>query len=1304
MKSPLLGLLSCLALASVTPAAQPAPSTLASVAALPLCFEPCDSPSAAPNSFLARGASYEFFITPAETQIVLAKPEDPAPVASADRIQQLLARHTSVRAVRMQLVGANPQASLRGEAEMPGKINYLKGNVPSQWRTGIPTFAKVRVVDAYPGIDLLYYGNQRQLEYDFSIAPGARPSAITLHFDGADKVSVNAQGELVLTLGAEEIRQPRPVLYQLAGGVRKPVSGGYELRDARTVGFKVGAYDASAPLVIDPFLAFSTYFGGNFGINVLAIALDAQTNVYIAGETLATEFIALPSTNSLVTTNGVFQSTNAGGKYDGDAFVAEFNSELTANIYFTYLGGNEDDGAYALAVDAEGHAYVTGFTTSTNFPTTNVLSAATNYPPFNTTVFDHISGLANTNTHRFDSDVFITELETNGSKLIYSTYLGGEGIDVADKIAIDPAGDAFVTGYTTSSNFPMNMATAFQTNQAATNSTSAFLVGIATNANGTNLQLVYSSFLGGTNVSEGEGLAVVGTNLVFVTGFTSSTNFPTTTNALIRELNGSILLPAATDGFIALFNTTNSGADSLPYCSLLGGINNDVATRVAVDAQTNVFITGYSASPNLTNLIVGIPGLHLGLDSTATANQDVWLTRMTFDGLPEATNVLLTNIESVLFGGLGIDIGWDLAIETNSGNVYIIGLTTSTNFPTTNTLGRFAATNSGRSDVFVTVLSNDLSGVVYSGYLGGRKDDYGYAIAVDPAGNAYIAGRTLSTNFPTVNPLDLVTNTFNNTNNGFLAKILLLNPPATTVVQTTPTNVVLEVIVDGVTNPAPVTNEVIAGSEITLSVPPVQITNGLRYVWTNWSDGGTLTHTIIAGSNGVTLISNIVAEFDPEQTNDLALVINGSGTVSPNLNGQTLEAGHIYTLTAHPRSGFLFAGWTGSFPNSSSSLTITGADGLFIQANFIPNPFPPVKGNYAGLFLPTNSAGLFLPTNEPGFGTSGYFSASLSSHGSFSARFRFASNSVSSVSISGQFTTNGFFSNSIPPRGDLPALSVLLNLDLTGSNLITGTISDGTFTNQLSASLAIFTISNPAPESPFRYTLAIPGSDDSLALPGGDGYGFVTVNTSGVLSFSGKLGDGTSVSQSTYVSPNGTWPFFISLYSHGGAIIGSLTFADEPTTDVSGPVSWLRPNQPHSRLYPAGFSFQTNLIGSIFTFIDGAPSLALSPLTTNANSTVQGEVILQNGGLARDTTNFINIGPNDSVTNVMALVTNTVPIRTNQLSLSISGDGSFSGSAVNPGTGKRSVSINGALLQKANQGFGQFINTNQTGRVRIQSP
>jgi hypothetical protein len=658
--------------------------------------------------------------------------------------------------VQMQLVGANLMAQMAGDCELPGKMNYLIGD-KSQWRGGIPTFAKVRVAEIYRGIDLVYYGNGRELEYDFTVAPGANPNAIQFHFNGTDKISVNANSELILRVGKNEIVQHKPEIYQIAGGIRQEVVGGYKLLDKNTVTFSVGQYDRNLPLVIDPVLSYSSYFGGNSADAAWSVAVSpVDGSVYIAGETLSSK---LNKNGGTFSTSNAFQTVFAGGQLTGDAFVAKFDSTLTNLLYCTYVGGKAEDGAFGIAVDASGNAFITGFTTSTNFPTTP------------DALYKKISGKRDSHTSFFPVDAYVSVLDPNGSNLLYSTYLGGTAEDAGTGIALDSSGNIYVTGLTASRNFPTTNALAGLNHLVGTNN--AFVTEISSNGSA----LVFSSYLGGRKTDEGESIAVDGSGYIYVAGFTSSSNFPTV-NPIQPQLNRGVKKSNVSnvrgvvdsDAFVAKLNPAGAG---LVYSTFLGGTNKDMAFGIAIDSGGNAYVTGSSASPDFwnTNTLTAmsgtntIPGLRsqFAKGKNSVAASDVFLAKL------DPTGAL---VYSAIFGGSTNDFGYDVALDS-SGDVFVTGATASTNFPVlipTNTVNFTSPSKKERRgyDAFVTAVKSDASGLLYSVYVGGKKNDYGYGIAVDAAANVYIVGNTLATNFPSVNAFQPE---HSGTNDAFLIKI-----------------------------------------------------------------------------------------------------------------------------------------------------------------------------------------------------------------------------------------------------------------------------------------------------------------------------------------------------------------------------------------------------------------------------------------------------------------------------------------------------------------------------------------------------
>ncbi len=716
---------------------------------LPLFFEAGSS-----TGFIAQGHDAQFSVGATGAELVLQKSGTP-------------------RTVQMQFTGASRQSVVRGDNELAGKINYLTGSQPAQWRAGVPTFARVRVAEIYPGIDLVYYGNQQRLEYDFTVAAGVNPGTIAIHFSGADKISVNAQGELVLQLGRDEMVQPRPVIYQTVGGVRREVSGGYRMLGSQDVAFNVGSYDRSLPLVIDPVLDYSTYFGGTDVDTAWSVAVcPTDGSVFIAGQTRSEKAIKNTKNPSDFTkgapfsTPGAIQEDFGGGKITGDGFVARFDNTGTNLIYLTYLGGSDDDFVASVTVDAAGNAFVTGFTDSPDFPTTNA-------------VYPTINGTVNKRTNFYPGDAFVTELDPSGSNLVFSTFFGGSGLDSGNSIALDSSGNIYVAGSTDSTNMPTLNPVVFHltgspypTLDHMVGTNNAFVIKLGAGGS----PLIYATYLGGFTYDVAEGIAVDAAGSAILTGFTISTNFPTV-NAISAELNEGGNKKnndykgkknTRTIAYDAFVTKLSPAGDSLVYSTFLGSTNNDVGYKVACDAAGNAYVTGYTASPNFPNTVTNTPGLFSqvvsnknGSANNAAGNPDAFLTKIDPNG---------ALVYSAMFGGKKSDIGYGVAVDP-LGDAFVVGTTFSKDFPTNNTAPDLDAKLAGNSDIFVMALNPDASAVLYSGYFGGKKSVNGYGIAVDAAGNAYIAGQTSSKKFT-------ITNAFQPFRNGKGDAVLFkISPP-----------------------------------------------------------------------------------------------------------------------------------------------------------------------------------------------------------------------------------------------------------------------------------------------------------------------------------------------------------------------------------------------------------------------------------------------------------------------------------------------------------------------------------------------
>jgi uncharacterized protein (TIGR03437 family) len=674
---------------------------------LPLRFEANRGQADPRVKFLSRGSGQTLFLTSTEAVLTLEGSRGDAPDLSRRPLPDFGARadQRAHAVLRMKLAGANPAPQIAGREELPGRSNYLLGNDPTRWRTDIPTYGRVAYREVYPGVDLAYHGNPAvagQLEYDFVVSPGADPRRIRLSVSGAESLEVEKSGDLVLRSGGKEVRFLKPVVYQTADSGRREIASRYVLRGRQEVGFEVAAYDPSRPLVIDPVLAYSTYFGGTGNEESRAIAVDAAGNAYIAGSVAPAQLPTFPPTPPIFV--------------NSDAFVINLDPTGTVVLYSTYLGGSDYDAAEAIAVDSEGSAYITGITASTDYPTV-----------------DPFWGSAGA------FDAFVSKLSPNGKNLVYSSYLGGSGTDVGFGIVVDSAGSAYVAGMTSSTG--MITRNPLQANNAG--SYDAFVAKLI--PEGTDL--VYCTYFGATEEDGAYGIAVDPTGNAYITGVTYSTDFPTL-NPLQTATGG------APDAFVAELNADGS---ALVYSTYLGASGHDYGNGIAVDSAGSAYITGSTNSAatifaNTTNFPTASP-----LQATKAGGYDAFVTKLNAGGS--------ALVYSTYLGGSGDDYSYGIALDGN-GNAFITGFTTSTNFPTANAV---QAANAGAADAFVAGLNATGSALIYSTYLGGSGNDYGYAIAVDSAGSAYVTGVTQSSDFPTFNPLQAANG--GNTD-AFVAKIM----------------------------------------------------------------------------------------------------------------------------------------------------------------------------------------------------------------------------------------------------------------------------------------------------------------------------------------------------------------------------------------------------------------------------------------------------------------------------------------------------------------------------------------------------
>jgi len=707
---------------------------LADYGTLPLAFEPNQGQVRGASDFLARGRGYSILLNAQQVTLLLAKSR----VGVGQHLNQRHSRLIESKPVSAQgasvaikLVGSRKAGTPLALEELLGKSSYFIGNDPKKWISNIPHYSRIQYSHVYPGIDLVYYGNGQQLETDFIVAPRANLKDIRLAVCGAQSLERSNDGDLIVHTGNGEIRLLKPTVYQFMNNFKTEVASSYQLIGQDQFAFEVPVYDATKPLIIDPVLTYSTYLGGSVGENGsdfgTSIAVDSAGNAYVTGFTVTTDF---PTQNPL-------QSTNQG---ELDAFVTKLDPTGTGLVYSTYLGGQGSDWGRGIAVDADGNAYVTGMTVSQNFPTTagafsdtctstdqnsivradvfvtklNASGSALVYSTCiggsaddegfgiavdaegnahiaggtNSTDFPVTSGAVQTalgggdlsNPGAFE-DAFVTELNASGSALLYSTYLGGCGNDQANGIALDPSGNAYITGETRSTTcLYVNFPTTPGSFQPKSTEMGPFGDAFVTKLNPGGSALVYSTFLGGNIEDSGNGIAVDSTGHAYVAGSTASATFPSTPGAFQSQDPD----PIGTKGFISKLSVDGS---ALVYSTFLGGEYSDSASSIALDSVGNSYVTGTTSSANFP-FVNPLPQPCL---TSPTGVGKVFITK-------------LNNAGSALVYSVCVDAetGSGIAVDT-SGSAYVSGSTNSSSFVTTP--GAFQSTLHGTSDAFILKLT-----------------------------------------------------------------------------------------------------------------------------------------------------------------------------------------------------------------------------------------------------------------------------------------------------------------------------------------------------------------------------------------------------------------------------------------------------------------------------------------------------------------------------------------------------------------------------------------------------------------------
>jgi hypothetical protein len=758
---------------------------------LPMFFEPNQGQTAPQVKFVARGAGYGLFLTADEAVLHLHR-LSPAPRTATTP------RSASSSEIRMKLEGANSSARVLGAELLPGKSNYFIGNDPVQWRHNIPQFARVEYKSVYPGVDLVYYGDQGQLEYDFRIAPGAEPSQIALKFQGAS--TRIESGDLILATDQGDVLFHAPHIYQQNGNTQKAIAGSFRQIADNKIGFTIGDYDHSRELVIDPVLSYSTYFGnpGSNGGNesFVNLAIDSSGFIYLAGATDSNDFYnrnLYPSND-----NPPFQSTLNGAQ---NIFIAVINpnpqSGISQLLYATYLGGSGTDFPAGIAVNTNVDQlmtgidiYVAGTTSSTNFPVSSTTSGG--LTPFQ-------SAPEEAGTHGFVTRLNLPTFGTlNASTLRYSTYLSGNGADTVTGLAIDGNGDAFVTGVTTSTDAPSNGFPAnpngYQKQSNSPGNPQFFASEIDTKSGSGSGSMTYSTYFGGGN--HNGSLTVVGGGIavdpppnsapnMYITGQTNylpgtTGGFPlfNAQQSCLDEAgnhgNCTLAAPANPDGFVAKINPNPNGFGAAPlYSTYIGGTGVDAGVAIAVDSSGNAYVTG---STNSGDWVSAGAGFQTSCGGSPTCSKDAFIVKI---GNLTGSFYPLTYFSYL--GGSGEEASQAIQVDSAQA-VRVVGSTNSTDLPVTSNTFQPCLGQPGvqppcpastATNAFVALIGTTLAGRGagdYLTYLGGTGPDQGTGVAIDPVfGATYVAGTTQSPNFPTQNPYQAMLNGSQQT--AFVSKI-----------------------------------------------------------------------------------------------------------------------------------------------------------------------------------------------------------------------------------------------------------------------------------------------------------------------------------------------------------------------------------------------------------------------------------------------------------------------------------------------------------------------------------------------------
>jgi Beta-propeller repeat len=990
---------------------------------LPLSFEANQGQSAADVKYLTRADGYVLSLRGQEADLTFHQ----APAArrvAANRLKPYRARRVPATpekfsTLRMRLDGSNPSAEVTGLDRTATKINYFLGNDPKKWHTEVPAYSKVQYAGIYPGVDLMFYGNRRELEYDFVVAPGADPKSIALNVEGARKVYLNANGNLILDVPGGEVKFKKPDVYQDFDGTRREIAGNYAIKNHHEVRFALADYDRSQPLTIDPVVTYSTYVGGsgsaNGGDMAMGLALDSAGDAYIGGVTFSAD---------LTQVNGVGPVPASLGLANSSGFVAELNPTGTAALYLTYLGGETQDGVLAIAVDSNKNIYVTGFTQSSTFPLSQTNTPFEPHPPASVSS---------------DGSAFVTRLDptkTLAAQLVYSSYLGGGGsMDQGNGIAVDANGNAYVTGVTLSATgFPIaNASTAPFSTTLLSPAGNAFVTEVNTNGSG-QPSLLFSSYLGGNGTGPvnfpfgdfGAGITVDSSSNAYVVG--------TTTSGLSFPNQGTQITSCAKNAdstvFVAEIGLATPTTPVLAYSTCLAGTTADVGQAIALGPNNLVYLTGATFSTDFPVTAHTIP---LGFPGPPPVGFPNASESVAFVSTVNTTNGTLGY--STLLGGSNGDGGFGIAVDS-AGIAYVTGLAGSPDFPITPGALQSTRTNILGS-VFVSKINAPAGGqggadLLYSTYFGGNGDgaaadpDAGNGIAVSGT-NAYIGGQAT----PGLNTTAGVYQTATKNATGvsaFVAELPLIatltatpNPLAFgTQPLNTPSAAMTVTVTNNSTGPLPVTFAVTganAGDFVAATAGTATPCGATLAAAGTCTIGVVFTPTVVAAEAATLTVGTA--------PNTVAVALTGTGS----------------TLTATPNP-LAFGNQTLNMPSAAMSVTVTNN-----SAGTLPVAFA-VTGANAGDFAAatartTTPCGPTLAAT--GTCTIGViFTPTLVPAGAETATLTIgtAPNSVA-VALTGTGTAaTGTFAVTAPATASLTSgVSGAIPVTVTGSGGFTGTVN-----------------------------------------------------------------------------------------------------------------------------------------------------------------------------------------------------------------------------------------------------------------------